>query len=154
MFQGEFVYPLEILRDTIPFVVLQPSSTVLHVGFDKTYFDKGMSHLLIEAAIVGEDGMVRCIDPDVRNIDALNSYAESHNLIHLMARKGAAWNRSEDLEFVFDSNWGPMSGALTIPEQRKYSSQQSGNRFETVRASKIDELVPEVFGDRPLDFLA
>ncbi len=37
MFQGEFEYPLEIHLGTIPFVVLETSSTVLHVGFDDSY---------------------------------------------------------------------------------------------------------------------
>jgi len=36
-FQGEFVYALPMLRETIPFACLLPSSTALHVGFDRTY---------------------------------------------------------------------------------------------------------------------
>lgn len=154
IFEGEFLYPLEIFRDSIPFSVLKPACNVLHVGFDKTYFDKGLSHPLIETAIVGKNGMVHCIDPDIRNVEALNDFAKTHNLSQLKAHQGAVWNQNKDLKFAFDNNWGPMSGTLSIPEQNEYSNRQLKKQVETIHAKKIDDIVPDLFGNQRLDFLA
>lgn len=148
---GEYLYPLKIVRDFIPFALVRPASKIFHVGFDRIYFNKGISHPLIEAALAGERGTVRCIDPDQRNVDALNGFAKQHGITQLKAHHGAAWNQEEELEFAFDKDWSPLSGSLAIEGQRERASR---SHVKTVLGKPVDDIMPDIFGDRELDFLS
>src|SRR4051812_2567521 len=61
----------EVHRRLHPFQFVRPGDIAVHVGFDRVYFNKGQSHPLLLASLVGSSGHVLAIDPDRRNTEAL-----------------------------------------------------------------------------------
>ncbi|MEM9801259.1 MAG: FkbM family methyltransferase [Planctomycetota bacterium] len=154
VFAGDYVGSTELFGDFVPLCYLSARSRVVHVGFDRTYLDKGLSHPLLEAATVGPDGAVLAFDPDSRNVDAINAFAERHGIAQLRARKAAAWKENAELEFQFDATWGPMSGTTAIAEQQDHANAAAESVFERIAARPLDDLVLEHLGSHRIDFLA
>lgn len=153
-FKSDFLRPSALTRDFLPFNYLREGARTVHVGFDRVYLDKGMSHPLLEAAIAKASGTSRAYDPDSRNIDAINAYAEANGITHFKARRAAAWNCRKEIEFMFDGDWGPMSGTLEISEQEEHANSKLESRREKITADCLDEIILEDFPDRRIDFLA
>lgn len=153
-FEEDFLRPFEFMRGFLPFSYLQPGDRAVHVGFDRTFLDKGTSHPLLEAAAVGPEGMLRAYDPDRRNIEASNAYASRHDIRQFKATRGASWNERKEIEFVFDEDWGPMSGTVEIAEQKAHGDSKAAIRRETIVAEPLDQLLLGEFPDLRIDYLA
>jgi FkbM family methyltransferase len=155
-FLGRYVLMNPINSALHPFQFVKPGDTVVHVGFDRVYLNKGLSHPLILAALVGKNGRVLAIDPDRRNAEALRSYVERNNISNLIVIEGAAWKEPATLEFVFDGIWSPMSTASDILENSKNSENYipGENSIKSkVQAFTLDYLVKQHLPGREITYL-
>ncbi len=155
---GRYLLMNELHRRLHPFQFVRPGDTVVHVGFDRVYLEKGQSHPLILSALVGDEGRVLAVDPDRRNTDALRAYAEKNNIKNLEVVNRAAWKETTTLEFIFDGEWSPMSVAtdvMTEPGQHGVEYVPgTGSRKESVQAETLDAIVARHLPDRPVTYLS
>ena len=151
---GKYLLMKEVHRRLHPFQFVRAGDTVIHVGFDRVYLDKGQSHPLILSSLVGARGCVLAIDPDSRNTDALRDYARRSDIGNMKVDQGAAWNKPSTLEFIFDGEWSPMSTATNVLSDPSDYHPGKGSTRQLVQAVTIDSLVAEHLPDRHVTYLS
>lgn len=158
-FTARYALMAEMHRRLHPFQFARRGDTVVHVGFDRVYFDKGQSHPLIYRSLVGELGSVLAVDPNPANTSALAKYAAEQGLAGISAVQVAAWKEAGTLEFTFDETWGPLSVADKVAEGRRDEAPENRldgaiTRAVRVPAEKLDTILQTYLPGKRVDLLS
>jgi len=150
----------EFHRRLHPYSFIKPGDKVVTVGVHDGFIDMGLSSLFIASAIVGPQGHVWAIDPDERNIEAIESFAAANGVANVTAIRTGVWSERTSLEFVFFRDFSSSNEVRSVFEASRRACRElwGDERIEretytrNVDVDTLDHIVSGHIGES-IDFL-
>ena len=157
---ARYVLMNEFHRRLHPFTFLEPGDTAVMVGVHDGFIELGYSTLFIMSAIVGPRGHVYAIDPDERNIRAIEQYCRKNNVENITTIQQGVWSEKATLEFTFFRDFSSSNEVRTLFDGQRDTCEQlwGAQRIEresytqAVEVDTLDAIIERSVGEA-VDFL-
>ena len=89
------------LKEMVPYCTVGEGHTIIQVGAAAATIPRGVSQVMIYAALVGPRGHVFAIEPDPVNLSELITYIRKHKISNVTLIDKAAWNEKGTKIFTY-----------------------------------------------------
>ena len=134
-------------RARAPYCLLGNGSIVVQIGapFDMVF--SGRSRAVYFGILAGQKGKVVVVEPDARNLRAVEDYAKRHGITNMVLCPKCAWSEKRELKFYIN-DWHPASN-FTEGCKSYGSARLKSFRILVLPADTIDNIL----GDLDIKFI-
>jgi FkbM family methyltransferase len=152
----------EFFRHLLPFSLVGEGGRAVQVGFHDQYIATGCSHAMMLASVVGPSGAVWTLDPDEKNVAAMDQYTKQERVPHVRATRIGVWSVKGEIEFVQFSDFSSSNTAAETfsgfreGAEKRWSRERIEQKSRKVRfaVDTLDNLLaPWLEDGRGIDLL-
>jgi len=157
---SQYILLNEFHRRLHPFQFLKSGDHAMMVGIHEGFINLGYSTLFVMSALVGEKGHIWAVDPDERNITAIEEFCRINMVSNVTTLQKAVYREKKQLEFVRFSDFSSSNMAKDQFDRKQqihkelWGEERRERETEviTVEADTVDNLIRDQIKE-PVRFL-